>query len=50
MRRYGVDGFKFDAGDAMYYEGLVPLHGMLMEVTKVLDKGIIHSFRHDLLP
>ncbi len=20
MRRYGVDGFKFDAGDAMYYE------------------------------
>lgn len=27
MRRYGVDGFKFDAGDAMYYEGLVSSDG-----------------------
>ena len=23
MKKYGIDGFKFDAGDAMYYEGLV---------------------------
>jgi len=27
MRRYGVDGFKFDAGDAMYYDGLVSSEG-----------------------